>query len=208
MRTPNSVLLRCVGVALFGCLLANMGSAAVIREDSDYGVGALTLAACVAPSAGVTFNGVTASCNKPGSNANRQGDTLFTFSLANPSASIFVNSFTVNFATPGSDSFGLVRCAPTVSNFPCTPSGSPVTLNGTINNVGATTLNFGGFNGTQSGMVTVYFDTATAITNITTNATTAVPEPGSFGLITIALMAAFGLLGRQRRMRRVNQSEC
>jgi hypothetical protein len=144
---------------------------------------------------------------------------LFNFTLPGASSSTSVTSFTIDFGsgTGGGQGlptdFGLVvgdgtsnPCAgvvPCASNY-TVADPPPFNLNGTVG-AGVQTFDFTGFTADFSGQVTVDFEYANGaagstptITDITTSATTATPEPGALGLLSVG--AALLILLTRRRL--------
>lgn len=172
------------------------------RGGSDYGVSPLPTCGTDGP-----FNGVSATCYSGG--GGYPDDYLFNFTLASPSASTAVTSFTIDFAGNQPDEYGLVvgPCpggdpVPCASNY-TTSSTLPFNVTGTLG-TGAETFDFSGFTGDLSGMITVYFSYLASaptptITDITTTAVTATPEPSSLFLLLAGIGVCLALFKVSRR---------
>jgi hypothetical protein len=186
----------------FFCLLAGSAFAGGIKHPSDYGSTPVTLNNC--PSAPTTTVGAVVATCFVGSGSGFD-DFLFSFALTSPSPTTSITSVTFDFPTAVSD-FGLVEAVGAdvcsgLTNVPCLPEGSPVTISGgTPPLFGDNTFTFTNFTGDLSGDVTAYFtladfSQAPTFTGDTTGSSVATPEPGGIGILI-----AFGCLVAARRM--------
>jgi len=179
------------------CALALPAWSASIRQSSSYGsVGDLSrFSTCTG---GGTFGTVSVTCLQTLVTGGFIGQPVFTFSTPPGTA---VTAVSLNF--PGGAlpvDFGLVECSPGDTPSPQTPCNLSPTLaalgalSGTAGNA---TLAFNSFQSPMS----VFFDVAANITDVTTSSVTAVPEPGTLGLVgtsvLVALARARRRLGRQ-----------
>lgn len=197
MKTSRRFLIRCSCVGIFVLLGSVPAWCSKTRGGSDYGVTPLTTCG---PAAG-PFNGVSATCYIGGGGF--PNDFLFNFTLANPSPSTSVTSFTINFEGTAPSDFGLVvgPCpggvpVPCAANF-TTANPPPFDVNGTLG-TGNDVFNFTDFTGDQSGQVTVFFSYDAQspmpnITDITTTAGTTTPEPSTVFLLLAGIALALGV---------------
>jgi hypothetical protein len=198
MRNTSTRLLTSLS---FFCLLAGSAFAGGIKHPSDYGSTPVTLNNCGSPT---TVGAVVATCFV-GSGSGFD-DFLFSFALTSPSPTTSITSVTFDFPTAVSE-FGLVEAVGSdvcsgLTNVPCLPEGSPVTISGGTPPlpIGGNTFTFTNFTGDLSGDVTAYFtladgSAAPTFTGDTTGSSVATPEPSEIGI----LIAAFGCLVAARR---------
>jgi hypothetical protein len=205
MRNTSTRLLT--SLSFFG-LLAGSAFAGGIKHPSDYGATPVTLNNC--PGSPTTVGAIVATCYI-GSGSGFD-DFLFSFALTSPSPTTAITSVTFDFPTAVSD-FGLVEAVGAdvcsgLTNVPCLPEGSPVTISGGTLPlpVGGNTFTFTNFTGDLSGDVTAYFtladnSAAPTFTGDTTSSSVTTPEPSEIGI----LIAAFGCLVAAQRKLRVKQ---
>jgi hypothetical protein len=199
MRNTSTQLITSLS---FFCLLAGSAFAGGIKHPSDYGATPVTLVNC--PGSPTTEGAVVATCFI-GSGSGFD-DFLFSFALTSPSPTTSITSVTFDFPTAVSD-FGLVEAVGLdvcsgLTNVPCLPEGSPVTIaGGTLPlPIGDNTFTFTNFTGDLSGDVTAYFtladgSAAPTFAGDTTSSSVNTPEPSEIGI----LIAAFGCCIAARR---------
>jgi hypothetical protein len=193
---PTGTPTRLIASAFFVCLLTGSAWANGIKHPSDYGSPpGINLLPCA--TATQTVDGVVASCFQ-GSGLS-PNDFLFTLALANPSPSTSISSVTFNFSDLADvpTDFGLIEGTNTDPcsgmNVACLQPPTLVTItDGTPLGIGDNKFLFSNFTGDLSGKVTAYFsygdsEQAPSFTAATTSSTTATPEPGELGLLTVAL---------------------
>lgn len=207
--------LACFGIlVLFGSVPA---WSAALRGGSDYGISPLATCGTTGP-----INGVSATCYV--GSGGFPNDFLFNFTLANPSPSITVTSFTLDFSDVAPSDYGLVvgPCpggvpVPCASNYTISNPPPFDVIEALPNNPSSRTFYFTGFTGDQSGQVTVFLEycdpsspprTCTpvalpatpTISDITATTRTGTPEPSTLVLSLTGIAFAWGV--RRARSRR------
>ncbi len=190
IRPPMSRFGFCVTGLL--CVLALPSWSASVRQSSDYGSPGDPTRFSACPGGG-TFGTVSVTCMQALVTGGFIGQPIFTFSAPSGTAVTAVSLTFPGGVLPAD--FGLVGCsAPdTPADTPCNTSPNLAALGALSGTAANASLAFNSFQSPMS----VFFDVAATVTDVTTSSVTAVPEPGALGLVGMSVLLTVAQVRRR-----------